>query len=69
MYQSLYYRVMPTSMVATLLLHGVPPAAAGLPKAELVERFAALRADVARCKRDVGFSGADEDAVDLVVSL
>ena len=61
---------MPTSLVSTLLLHRADSSKwyDSMAKSELVERFSVLRSDVARCKRDVGFSGEDTDAVDLAVS-
>ena len=63
---------MPTSLVSALLLHRATNSGgkwdSPVARSELVERFAALRLDVARCKRDVGFSGEDADAVDLAVS-
>ena len=63
---------MPTSLVSALLLHRATNSGvkwdSPMTRSELVERFAALRGDVARCKRDVGFSGEDADAVDLAVS-
>ena len=64
-------RVMPTSLVSALLLHRPDDSSKWdhpVSRSELVERFSALRSDVARCKRDVGFSGEDADAVDLAVS-
>ena len=62
---------MPTSLVSALLLHRATAHGkwdGPVTRSELVERFAALRGDVARCKRDLGFSGEDADAVDLAVS-
>ena len=63
---------MPTSLVSALLLHRATATGgkwdSPVARSELVERLAALRGDVARCKRDVGFSGEDADAVDLAVS-
>ena len=65
-------RVMPTSLVSTVLLHRATTLVtwdSPIARSELVEQFAALRGDVARCKRDVGFSGEDVDAVDLALDL
>ena len=63
---------MPTSLVSALLLHRASDTTSKwdspVSRSELVDRFSALRGDVARCKRDVGFSGEDADAVNVAVS-